>query len=460
MATFAIDINDVGLVVAHKGGGLAREPGYALMVDDHIVTGTEALRQARIKPRQVSNRYWANLSLDSGTAGVAGVNSAAELAHSQLQALWAQFADKADDVLLVVPDYYTREQLGVLLGLTQEIGIEVRGMLSSAAAVSARPYPGRQLVHLDAGLHRISVTPLEQGDSVMALQEIGLEGIGLASVMDLWAKRFSELFVLATRFDPFHRADTEQLIYDHLPDWLQSLQEEDAAQFELEYSRDIHRVEVQREQLLAAVSGFYRALLQLVAQVREGGAGLVVQVSHHLGSLPGLVNELLRLDDAHVLRLGPDEPVKGALAMQVTETRNDQVKLLKRVPWREQAQEQVVADEVVSHRSQTPDSNPSHVVYNGIAYPVGVEGLSIGRTKLNGRRSIVLTGENSGVSGSHCELVLRDGEVKLIDQSRHGTFVNEKRVSTETTLHPADVIRVGSPGEELRVIRLAKDHGA
>ena len=461
MATLAIDINDVSLVVAREGEVLAREPGYALVENGRIVTGTEALRQARVKPRQVSSRYWTNLSVNSNTAGVEGVDSASELAHAQLKTLWAQIADKTHDVVLIVPNHYTREQLGVLLGLTQEIGIQVNGMLSSAAAVSARPYPGRQLVHLDVGLHRVSVTPLEQSDSVMALQEVGLEDTGLTSVMDLWAQRFSELFVLATRFDPLHQADTEQLIYDYLPDWLQSIQDKDVCEFELKHYQDIHRIEVRREQLLAAASGFYRALVQLVAQVRQGGAGLVVQVSHHLGSLPGLMTELQRLDDALVLGLGPDATVMGALAMPAVESKSGRVKLLKRVPWREQAQGQVMADKNVFQVSEkTLDVGSSHVVYRGIAYPVGTEGLSIGRTKDKERHSIVLEGDHSGVSGSHCELVLRDGEVKLIDHSRHGTFVNEKRVPAETTLHPADVIRIGSPGEELRVISLGKDYGS
>tara|TARA_B100000745_G_C20133023_1_gene388288 strand:+ start:340 stop:1719 length:1380 start_codon:yes stop_codon:yes gene_type:complete len=459
MATLAIDINDASLVVAHEGEVLAREPGYALVEDGRIVTGTEALRQARVKPSQVSSRYWTNLSVGSNTAGVEGVDSASELAHAQLKTLWTQIADKSDDVVLIVPNHYTREQLGVLLGLTQEIGIRVSGMLSSAAAVSARPYPGRQLVHLDVGLHRVSVTPLEQSDSVMALQEIGLEDTGLTSVMDLWAQRFSELFVLATRFDPLHRADTEQLIYDYLPGWLQSIQEKDVCEFELEHYQDIHRIEVRREQLLAAASGFYRALVQLVAQVRQGGASLVVQVSHHLGLLPGLMTELQRLDDALVLSLGPDAPVMGALAMPAVESKSGQVKLLKRVPWREQAQ--VAVDKNVFQNSEkTPDAGSSHVVYKGIAYPVGAEGLSIGRTKDKERRSIVLEGGHSGVSSSHCELVLRDGEVKLIDRSRHGTFVNEKRVPVETTLRPADVIRIGSPGEELWIISVGKDCGS
>ena len=40
MATLAIDINDASLVVAHEGEVLAREPGYALVEDGRIITGT------------------------------------------------------------------------------------------------------------------------------------------------------------------------------------------------------------------------------------------------------------------------------------------------------------------------------------------------------------------------------------------------------------------------------------
>ena len=58
------------------------------------------------------------------------------------------------------------------------------------------------------------------------------------------------------------------------------------------------------------------------------------------------------------------------------------------------------------------------------------------------------------MSRSHCELVVRDGELKLIDLSRYGTFVNEKKVAGETTLQRADVIRIGSPGAELHVVSM------
>jgi pSer/pThr/pTyr-binding forkhead associated (FHA) protein len=64
------------------------------------------------------------------------------------------------------------------------------------------------------------------------------------------------------------------------------------------------------------------------------------------------------------------------------------------------------------------------------------------------------------VSREHCELVLRDGELRLLDMSRFGTFVNEKRVSGEATLRRSDVIRIGTPGAELTVVSMESANAA
>jgi pSer/pThr/pTyr-binding forkhead associated (FHA) protein len=100
------------------------------------------------------------------------------------------------------------------------------------------------------------------------------------------------------------------------------------------------------------------------------------------------------------------------------------------------------------------DEAPTQVVYRGLVYRVGPQGLVIGRELADGRRVIVVDDQNGGVSRAHCELVLRDGELRLQDLSRYGTFVNEKRISGETTLRRADVIRIGSPGAELQVVSM------
>jgi len=464
--TLAIDINDANLIVVDESGVLAMEPGYALVADGKILTGDDAYAQARLRPRESSNRYWENLSLEAGSADLEGVDNTAQLAFAQLEDLWKRYGGQAKDALLVVPDQYSREQLGILLGLAQECGIPVRSLLNTAVAASVRPYPGQQLIYLDAGLHRVSATTLEQAADVAAKTERVIDGVGLASLMDLWAKRVAEIFVLSTRFDPFHGADSEQLVYDRLPVWLQNLQEQDRVELRLPHGGKELSVEVERGQLLGVASGFYRALVQLIAQCRSAGDSLVVQVSHRLLGLPGVLNELSRLDDASILPVSVGDAALGALqSLGSIDASPGQVKLLKRLPWREtgaplaSAVTPMSAD-TLREEAHKCERSATHVVYRGVAFPVDGKGLLIGRESQTGRRTIVLNGGHSGVSRSHCELRRRDGELRLRDLSQYGTFVNEQRVCGDLAIQPADLIRIGSPGEELQAIAMEIADGA
>ncbi len=454
MPARAIEINDAGLVVADATGIVAVEPGYALVEKGRITTGLQAYGQARLKPRQVSNSFWTNLSLEEGSAGVEGAPNSAELAYEQLGAIWKQFAASTDDVLLVVPGHYGPAELGLLLGLAEECAVPVRAMVDAAVAASDRPYPGRELVYVDAGLHRVSVTALAQGDDVSVRSEQRLDTTGLAGLNDLLARRVAEMFVFASRFDPFHDAASEQLLYDRLPEWLASLHEQGSAVLALPRGDDVVEVQVERGQLLKVALGFYKALLQLIAQTREAGSGLVVQLSDRLARLPGVMGELARLDDAEIVGLAPGHAACAALEGFRAVDRSGQVKLLRRLPWRaEPAAAGGQAAEIVAAPIAAADTAvPTHVVYRGVAYPVDGTGLLIGRSDADDRSVIVVDDQPGGVSRSHCELRLSDGELRLRDLSSYGTFVNEKRVSGQAILQPADIIRIGSPGAELQVV--------
>lgn len=314
-----------------------------------------------------------------------------------------------------------------------------------------------------AGLHRVTVTPLRQTHEATVLDERCLESMGLVAINDLFAKRIAEIFVLATRFDPLHRADCEQSLYDRLPEWLARLQDEQRAELALPFDGEQFSVDVERAQLLGVAAGFYKALLQLVAQTREPRAGLVVQISHRLAQLPGLLTELARLDDAVVVALEHGHAARAAL-MSLDEIGpvNGQVRFLRHLAWRAEPAGPARAASLESAPpvDARPVEAPTHIVHRGIAYPVDGEGLLVGRSLTDGtRRTIVIADETGGVSRTHCEIGMRDGELRLRDLSSFGTFVNEKRVSGEEILRAADVIRIGSPGVELQAIRVEAGHG-
>ena len=457
MSAVAIDINDVSLAVAGESGVLALEPGFARIDGGRIVTGEQARARARLQPRQTSNRFWSALSMEPGSAGADIGKSAAELAYAQLEALWKKTGQGVADVVLVVPGAYRTEQLGLLLGLAQECGMPVRALVDTAAAASVRPYPKQQLLYVDAGFYRVSVTLLAQDGEAQVRTEHALAQ-GLAGVSDMFARRVADHFVRATRFDPFAHADTEQALYDRLPEWLETLAREERAELTLKHRDEEFRVTAERDAVLGVAQGFYRAVVQLISQHRDAGKHLVVQVSDRVAAMPGFVGELSRLDDSHTERLTPGHAARSVLLASAVAKAQGDVKLLKRLPWRAapQAPHEERGD-VEQRRTAPPMATlartkpPTHVVYRGLAYLVGANGLAIGREADPARRTVVLE-TTSAISRLHCEVVLRDGELMLRDLSSYGTFVNEKKVAGEMTLKRADVIRIGSPGAELHVV--------
>ena len=124
------------------------------------------------------------------------------------------------------------------------------------------------------------------------------------------------------------------MLYDRLPEWLALLHEEGSAVLTLPHGGDELEVDVERGQLLKVALGFYKALLQLIAQARDAGSGLVVQLSDRLVQLPGLAGELARLDDAEVVGLPAGHAACAALEGFDRIDGSGQVKLLRRMRWR------------------------------------------------------------------------------------------------------------------------------
>jgi hypothetical protein len=453
VTALAIDINDAGIAVADATGVRGVEPGFAVVDRGRILTGDEAVAMARLRPRQASNRFWSALSLEPGSAG-ADLPSAAELAHAQLAAIWQKAGHAWTDVLLVVPAGYRSEQLGLLLGLAQECGMPVRALVDVAAAAGHRPYPDCQLVYLDAGLYRVTATVLEQGADVAVRAEHALQQSGLMGLMDAFARRIADAFVRATRFNPFRNVETEQALYNALPGWLDAWRIEERLELKLPYAGDQVSVTVERDEVLGVAAGFYRGVAQLVAQNREPDRGLVVLVSDRLARLPGLVGELARIDDARIEALEAGHAARSALLV-APQANGADVKLLKRLPWRAapvRIEAAAGAGRATAPPAVASESRATHVVHGGTAYRVGANGIVVGRETDGARRTIMVPDNHSGVSRVHAEVLLRDGELKLRDLSRYGTYVNERKVAGEVVLQPGDVVRVGSPGIELRAV--------
>ena len=97
-------------------------------------------------------------------------------------------------------------------------------------------------------------------------------------------------------------------------------------------------------------------------------------------------------------------------------------------------------------------SGPTHLLYQGWAYPITTQPLVVGREPREGSRGIRIRGRLAGISRRHFTVVLQDQDVLLTDTSSYGTRVDDVPVAGRTVLKVGQTLRIGSPGEILQAI--------
>ncbi len=281
-----IEVNDAAVTVSNKDGLLLESPGYAVMDGDQLYLGGEAQAVARIKPRWTNNYFWARLGVEAIQGATSQVRHHADLAFAHLQSIWQQVGEDDADVVFAVPGSWTAEQLGLLLGFAEELGLRVRSIVDAAVAATASTPESGRLWHLDISLHRILLTEILAGHMLAREKVLVVAEEGLVHFNNLWANAIADQFVHATRFDPMHSAATEQLLHDCLPACLADLGERGASTVELSDGGKNYSVTVRRDQLVAAATSTYPRIVQQLQAGAGDGGGLLL--SARFNGFPGL----------------------------------------------------------------------------------------------------------------------------------------------------------------------------
>jgi hypothetical protein len=306
-------------------------------------------------------------------------------------------------------------------------------------------------------LHRTVVTQPARGAEVVRRRVDTDEHTGLVALHDAWVKRIAGVFVHNTRFDPLHSAVTEQALYDELPGWLERLHDDEATLLTVRAGDKEHSVTMAREQLVATAESHYERIAQLVSLLKRGGEQSSLLLTHRSAALPGLAERLGKIARTEVQTLPRTAALAGALAARESIcTDGDELPFVVRLP--------VAAADGPTPRpapkarltTAAPDqaTPPTHLLYEGVAWPVSGEPLLLGVAIPDGARGINLAGRTAGISRSHCSIYSRDRRVFVEDHSTHGSFVNDERVDGKAVLGSGDRLRLGSPGIELQLIRV------
>ncbi len=465
--TVAVELNDVGVVAAGPGlQSMDRSPGYALLDDDRVLVGREAVDRARLKPRWVVNRFWDRLDAEPLGRPFPHNLRNADLVHAHLTEVWRSVQSAMDPrsgtgieaVVLAVPGFYSSQQLGLLLGIGRSSGVPIAGVVDSALVSSVRLTEVERSLHLDILLQRVVLTELAHSRS-LARQRVESEATaGLSRVMDLWAKLIASRFVQQTRFDPFHHGESEQDLYDQLPGWIAEIARNEGALLTLEYRGKNHSIEISAAEMQSAVRVVYQGISNLVRAVASTGSRPALILSQDLSKLPGLQVELEEAVGSEAVILESGAAATGALEQQHLLVREGEpeVEFVTELPLEPPTGSPVSASLATSRlprdASEAIVKPPTHLLYEGVAHPIDKDPLVLGLATPAETRGVNLTGSTAGVSRRHCSLWRQGDEVIVEDHSTYGSFLNGGRIEGRALLAAGDRLRLGTPGIELHLI--------
>ena len=130
----AIELNDAGLILVQGDAANPPSPGVAVWDGQDLFVGSDAWSRFRRLPRDANDRFWERLSQDPMDRPLGPARSSGDLAHSHLAEVWKSGGGGSDGVLFTVTGAVDDEQIAVLLGIAQSVGIPVLGVVDAGLA--------------------------------------------------------------------------------------------------------------------------------------------------------------------------------------------------------------------------------------------------------------------------------------------------------------------------------------
>ena len=451
MGLLAAHLNDAGILVVNDEQILYHEPGFALLEDDHLITGADAYANASIKPRRIQNHYWSALHTEPLRDQRFNHMSAADLVSRQLEQIWQRVATHGDRLAIAVPPYMSNENLGLLLGIADELKIPIVAICDSAVCATRRHYEHAVPVHIDLSLHSSSLTRLMQEGQVQVDRTEIIEDNGMLLLHENWLKVIADAFVQQSRFDPLHTAETEQMLQDKMQDWLTQASSARRIPLQVDYRGISHRAELESLELVAAAAPVYQSIVSTLRALYKAEETPAIQMSARAARMPGLADTLKTRVGGEVFLLEPGATARGLINRCNSERQSGSATLSRHMPW----DQSPVSVEIVAAEG---GGQPTHLLFGHNAFSLIGEPLVLGSQAADGERWLDLQQEMPGVSRRHCVVSSDNGQFVLTDHSRYGTFLNGHRIEGSAVLQTGDLIRIGTPGFELRLIS-AEEHG-
>lgn len=426
MALTIIEINDYQLTLTRQDK-CHHQLGYALVTKDRVIFGDDAYRQAKTSPANVYCHYWQRLGYEKITSANSQIRHFADLAYLQLQHLIAQVT-ACSEVVFIVPSSYNQQQLSLLLGIAQSCQLQVVGLVNGALLRLADCHQRGKYALLDIGLHHCDYNQLVAAKDIYLEQSQSFADKGIYNLYNHLAYWLNQRFIAECRFDAFHRADTEQSLYDQLPNLL--LKSADCYNI----SVSDKTVKIRTEQLNQQIGYFFQDIINAVADVGKGY--LTRRFAAILSGLP-INDSLPQLDPALIYALVIKHIESIAAA---SSTGSQGINLITRLP----------ADLPLSNHSSPPSDDISHIVCKDRAYPLNNRALSLSE---GNEQQITLNPDSS----TSAVLKPVNGQWQLNLTNNKPVFVNEHPAISGQFLARGDRVRLGRHTTVFTLIKVEKE---
>jgi hypothetical protein len=486
---FVIELNDRSLALARDGEVLVAEPSAIFdgssakasgadaagaaetgaAVQGAAALGVNAWHALRRQPRSTSTRHL-NAVITQSSADVSPARAAALVAAEWSQHFTKHAPRAHEPVWLAVPVRADAGGLGSVLSIAQGLGLSVEGFVDAAAVTVASIKSARSAIVLELGLHHAAATAVDASGQARRRGAIVSDTSGgLVELYEAWLTFISTAMVKRTRFDPFTNADTEQQLFDALPALTRQAAETGGTTAAVSNGDAKFEVSLSRDQFAEAAQPIYREIVRLLHSLRPAGAEVAIVLPEPVAALPGLREMLQQFVGCELIATPAGFAAAATSLLDLPEAAAGQsVRLLRRIPLKEQPSLSAAVTREVLGRSGARATPASHVLFEGRAHALGANPLVVGRSPGSSitpstaqapgapqaGAMLALPDGLAGVSRRHCTFVRNGDELVLIDHSHFGTFVNGERVSERVRIHAGDKVRIGEPGIELSLISI------
>jgi hypothetical protein len=367
MSIAILDLHDSNLQLWHNDARV-QSPGYALLQGKEYQFGAPARAAARLQPRNINTRYWWQLSTETLQPALGPARHTGDLVHAHLRQLH-QEAKQPDELLLAVSGSMQHEQLALLLGIVQQCPFNAVGLVNRSVALGSLYSRSERVFHLEIQLHQALLSELAVRNGSIELQRATtLPGCGLLQLQERLVEIIAAEFVRQTRFDPRHKAATEQQLYNALPAALRALQ----SRAETNVDVNGYQARISAQQLRPAGQRLFDSARECMGPLRPEDSVLADPLA---ALLPGLTEAFTALDflatdavyralQSHQDRLiQREQDLRFVTALPCLQVLNIPGSAASTPPSQEVA--------------RNPARRPTHLLYRHVARPLQASGIAL-----------------------------------------------------------------------------------